>query len=201
MRIAIPLILLILAGCTPVEKGESFENATNVENIVLGYCPTMSAIASDIAEENSHVSLKPFASTSAAIAGLNSGVDVILVGRLAKSYELDACEKRLRGGLTLVGNEKRFIRMNELTGTVHTAASEEEVREYLPEKTDVVYHDSVDAAIDESEMVLLNWKDYTDDMALVIPVDNNLNKIERFRIPVLYSHDERNLAFENIRLS
>ncbi|MFO7710455.1 MAG: hypothetical protein R6V53_01695 [Candidatus Woesearchaeota archaeon] len=185
-----------MAGCV-TEKTDDSDETIGVKDIVLGYCPTMANIAGDIAENNSHVSLKGYASTSSAISALNAGeVDVILVGRIAKSYETDAYEKRLRDGLTLVGNEKRFISMEELAGsTVHTAASE--VRQYLPEETNVVYHDSVDAAIDAGldELVLISWEDYADEMELVIPVQGR-SKIPEFRIPVLYSHDEVEKVFE-----
>ncbi|MGM5482673.1 MAG: hypothetical protein ACQESF_04385 [Nanobdellota archaeon] len=186
------LVVIILAGCG--FTGEVIEDYSDIdEKVVIGFCPTMSDLAKNIQKKNNKVSLRNFASTSSAISALNSGsVDVILVGRLAKSYELDAYEKRLRKGFTLVGHEKKFISRSELEDSiVHTAAKKEKVKEYLPIKTKVVYYDSVEEAINYGleELVLINWNDYTDELDLVIPVVGS-DKIEKFRIPVMYSYDK-----------
>ncbi|MGM5484668.1 MAG: hypothetical protein ACQEP1_02230 [Nanobdellota archaeon] len=185
------VILMSLSGCAQSGKvtGESPK-----EEIIFGHCPTMSVIAENIASENERLSLKRYPHTSAALSALNKGeVDIALVGRVAKDNELgNAVERRLREGLTLVGDEKRFISLRNLEETeVHTAVSKDKVEEYLPERTEVVYHDSTAKAIEDGDVVLLDWVDYTDDFGLVIPVDNNMNKIERFRIPVLYSYDDK----------
>ncbi|MFP4195985.1 MAG: hypothetical protein ACLFSN_04435, partial [Candidatus Woesearchaeota archaeon] len=160
-----------------------------------GHCPTINDLAEEIASKNEHVSLVHHESTAQALDELNKGsVDVVLVGRLAHQSEVNnGFEKRLESGLTLVGTEKKLMRMSDVERSkVHTAVGEDLAREYLPNSKNIVFHDSTDSAIQKgsNDIVLIDWNDYTDDMELVIPVDMDGNKIERFRIPVLYSYDD-----------
>ncbi|MFP4423951.1 MAG: hypothetical protein ACLFP2_01840 [Candidatus Woesearchaeota archaeon] len=193
--IVLMIVGLLLAGCANKDTtSDAYINGSEqVKNeITLGYCPTMAELAEDMAENN-NVSLKPFGSTSQALQALNNGqVDVILVGRLAGGHEVGAVhEKRLKEGLTLVGKEKRFIHADELLqSTVHTAEEKEIVKTYLPDNEDVVFHESTENAINEGidEIVLINWTDFSDEFGLVIPADSTGQKIEKFRIPVLYSY-------------
>ncbi|MFW5865619.1 MAG: hypothetical protein ACOCU6_00835 [Nanoarchaeota archaeon] len=186
-------VVLFMAGCSVT--GDVIGNSTSKDPVTLGHCPTMADLAKEIASKNEHVSLVRYGSTAKALDELDNGsVDVVLVGRLAHQSEVnDGFEKRLEEGLTLVGTEKKLMRMSDIKRSkVHTAVSEDLTGEYLPNANNIVFHDSTDSAIQKglNDIVLIDWNDYTDDMELVIPVDMAGNKIERFRIPVLYSTDE-----------
>ncbi len=188
--LGIPAImaLMLMAGCNAAGMAAAKEPAT------LGYCPTMSDLAEEIASKNSHISLQPFDYTADALQALNEGdVDMVLVGRLAEKNELDnAFEERLRQGLTLVGREKRLIHISQLKDRrIHTAVDEKLANEYLPNPENIIFHESAESAIREGmdDVVLIDWDDYADSLGLVIPVDDKGNKIERFRIPVIYSYD------------
>ena len=169
------------------------EDVVEKQPVKLGYCPTMSGIALRIGQENPQVSLIPYDSTARALQSLNDRtLNVILVGRLAKENEVgEVFERRLIDGLTLVGKEKRFISIDEMQRSrIHTYTTKKEAREYLP-NTEVIFHDSFEFAIKEGidEIILMPWRDIPDYLELVIPVDENMNKIEKFRVPVLYSYD------------
>lgn len=180
--------LLFLSGCAPEPL------VVEEEVVSVGFCPTMAPFAERLRLEGCEVSLVRFGSAAAALSALDEGrVDAVLVGRLAGGGELDdPFEWRLRDGLTLVGDTKRFVSLRELRGSrVHTAVSEGLAREYLPEGVEVVFHDSSEAALREGlgEMALIPWSEFADGFELVIPVDAASNKVERFRLPVLYSYE------------
>ncbi|MGM5480888.1 MAG: hypothetical protein ACQESE_00605 [Nanobdellota archaeon] len=193
--IFISISLLFLSGCSLTSE-VVLEDAKRIkEHVVLGHCPTMAEHAHVIENEYERVSSEQFSSTASAVAALKKGdVDVILVGRVVKETELqDAFENRLRDGLTLVGSQKQFISLDRLyASSIHTAVSEQDVKQYLPSHVDVMYYDSLESSLREGlhDVVLINWSDYTEDMELVIPVDSSMNKIEKFRLPILYSYNE-----------
>lgn len=191
------IVLMITSGCNQ----ES--DVPDKTPVTFGYCPTMAELAEEIRTYNHHISLEAYGSTGQALSALNKGqVDAVLVGRLAKASELnDAFEIRLRDGLTLVGRQKIFLSLSELEeSNIHTYVSEERAREYLPETKDIVYHDSFETAIKEGldDMVLIDWHDFSDNLELVIPVDAYMNKVEKFRIPVLYSFDKEKIEYLDI---
>ncbi len=194
LLLGIPAImaLMLLAGC------DAAGMAVVKEQAILGYCPTMSDLAKDIASKNSYVSLQPFDYTAEALQALNDGdVDLVLVGRLANGNEVNnPFEKQLRQGLTLVGREKRLMHISQLKDSrIHTAADEKLASEYLPNTEKLIFHESTESAIREGmdDIVLIDWNDYADSLGLVIPVDNAGNKIEKFRIPVIYSNSRRHI--------
>ncbi len=188
------IVLMMSTGCTLTGM------STEKESLTLGYCPTMSSRAEGIAAANSNVVLQPFGSTAHALQALDSDmVDVVLVGRLAGKNEVgEAHEKRLESGLTLVGHEKTFIPVTALDErTIHTAADNETVDRYLPTIDNVVFYESKESAIEKGldDLVLIHWSDYTHEFGLVIPVDSSQKKVEKFRIPVLYSYDEAHINY------
>mgnify|MGYP005838494903 CR=1 FL=1 len=196
------IISLFITGCSMTGMSVNTQDAEepNVEKqpIRLGYCPTMSAIAEEIAIKNSHVSLVSYDFTVQALQSLNNKeVDVVLVGRLAEENEVgEIFEKRLRDGLTLVGKEKKLISMDNLQRSkIHTYVSKEQAQEYIPNIDNVIFHGSSESAISSGldDLVLIRWSDFSEDLELVIPIDENMNKIEKFRIPVLYSYDDANI--------
>ncbi|MFW6450412.1 MAG: hypothetical protein ACOCZ6_05140 [Nanoarchaeota archaeon] len=204
MALMVVGILILLAGCGENDTGNLVSQTAN-EKISLGYCPTMEDRAEKIADNND-VKLKPYDYTSQALQALNNGqVDVVLVGRLAGKNEVgDVYEKRLKEGLTLAGREKQFIHVNELQQRkVHTTANKELAGKYVPEEN-LILHNSTQAAINDGidDLVLINWTDYSDELELVIPVNNAKQKIEKFRIPVLYSYNKEyieSLKMEGIK--
>ena len=180
-----------------LEYPENSEKEINPEKeITLGYCPTMSERARKIKSENDAVVLKGFGSTAQAFSSLNVGtVDAVLVGRLFEDGELEnPFEMRLRGGFTLAGRNKRLIRAEELKAMpIHTAAGKSIAEEYLPDSENIIFHDSLSSAIEEGidDAVLISWDDFPESgLSLVIPIDSQMNKIEKFRIPVIYSYSE-----------
>jgi hypothetical protein len=204
IMILIIALLTLFYGCKTqenkiiTEKEIEFETNTEekeIEKRVLGYCPTMQEIAQEIQAKNEFISIKALGSTAEAFMNLNSkNVDMVLVGRVANKNELgEVSEKRIREGLTLVGKNKRFLSIQELEESrVHTAIDEKQVLEYLSEKVEVVYYSSTQEAIEKGigEIVLIDWKDYDEKVSLVIPVNEYMQKIEKFRLPVLYTYDE-----------
>lgn len=193
---SIGIIILIFVGIM-FSKGLITGYAVS-KSITLGYCPTMSSLAEEIASKNSHISLQPFDYTAEALQSLNNGdIDLVLVGRLAKKDELNnAFEKWLGEGLTLVGREKKIVHISQLQNNrIYTAVDEKLANEYLPHTENIIFHESTESAIREgmNDIILIDWKDYTDNLELVIPIDDLGNKIEKFRIPVLYSYDDANI--------
>jgi hypothetical protein len=202
--IIIIIVLSLFYGCktqenkTITEKYIEFQTNTEkkeIKKVVLGYCPTMQGIAQEIQAKNEFISIKAFGSTAEAFMNLNSkNVDIVLVGRVANKNELEkVSEKRIRGGLTLVGKNKIFISMQDLEESrVHTAVDEKQVLKYLSEKVDVVYYNSTQEAIEKGfeDIVLIDWKDYDEKVSLVIPVNEYMQKLEKFRLPVLYTYDK-----------
>ena len=170
------------------------------KEIILCYCPTMHEKSQGIKSENDAIVLKGFGSTAQAFRSLNEKtVDAVLVGRLFEEGELDnPHELRLRSGFTLAGRSKRFIGAEELKAIrIHTAADEEIAGEYLPGSQNIIFHDSISSAIEEgiNDAILISWEDFPEsDLSLVIPVDSRMNKVERFRIPVVYSYEKEILS-------
>jgi hypothetical protein len=165
------------------------------QSINLGYCPTMKGYAETLKKENDFIIIMPFDSTSSAFNALNNNVvDIVLVGRIAEEYELKgAFEKRLREGFTLVGNRKRAISFKEIESTkIHTAEDKEIIKEYGLENSEIIFHESLEDALREGiqEIVFINWNNYSKGMQLVIPINSQKNKIEQFRLPVLYSYND-----------
>ncbi len=193
------MIVLFVSGRsmtgTNVDNHAAGEKLVEKQPIRLGYCPSMSGIAEEIATKNSHVSLVPYDFTAQALQSLNNKeVDAVLVGRLAEKSEIgETFERRLRDGLTLVGREKRLISIDGLQrGKIHTYVGKEQAQEYISRSDNVIFHDSFESAIKDgiNDVVLIRWSDFSEGLELVIPVDDDMDKIEKFRIPVLYSYDE-----------
>lgn len=195
----VSIIAFFVSGCSMTGMDVNIQNTEEMivekKPIKLGYCPTMSGIAKDIGSKNPHVALSPYDFTAKALQSLNNNeVDIVLVGRLAEKNEIgETFEKRLKDGLTLVGKEKKLISVYEMQGIrIHTYVPKEQVQEYITNTDNVIFHDSFESAIKYriNDVVLIRWSDFSDDLELVIPIDDNMNKIERFRIPVLYSYYE-----------
>jgi len=180
---------------------DNMSNRFEEKQIVLGYCPTMGELAKEIELKNEFVKIKPYESSAKGLKDLNNEmIDAVLVGRVAENSEIknEVFEKRLREGFTLIGSEKRMINVDEIKNeNIHTFENESVVIEYLEDYDSsvlkkVVFYNSFEEAVNAriNGIVFISWNDFRDDYSLVIPVDEKGNKIERFRIPIIYSFDE-----------
>ena len=181
----ISLALITLAACTLTSKPDA-------EPLTLGYCPTWQELVKDI-DANKIL----YGTTAEALRALNKGeVDAVIVGRPASSTELtSAIEHRLRDGWTIVSSKERTMLFGDITlNRVHTAATQQTAEQYLPPGTTIIYHDSVDASLTGlEELVMIPWSRYGDDTPLTIITNPAGNKMEHFRIPVIYTYNEETM--------
>jgi hypothetical protein len=186
----ISILVLIVASIT-FFKGEITGDAT-IQQISLGYCPTMKAVAENIANNNQEIVLVQQHSSAQALQELNNkNIDVALIGRKAEQNEVQTTNEKVLGeGYTLVTNAKKFIQENNLESIkVHTAIAEDVARELLPNSEILFYSTTQDAVTNGlSEAVLIDWKDYKDEYELLV-VMKGTQKVEDLRIPVLYSNN------------
>ncbi len=162
------------------------------EKILLGYCPSMELTAQEISKQNPNVEIVRKDSTIDVLENLKSnGIDIALVGRLAKSSELPNNKQRMiSSGYTLVSSSKQFIQKNELkTLTIHTALDPIIVQDILPDSK-IIYYNTLEDTLREGmdQAVLIDWDDYKDYMELVVVMEGELKDLT-FRTPVLYSID------------
>jgi hypothetical protein len=174
------LSIIFLAGCT-------------YDNIVIGYCPTMLPYAELMRTEKTI--LREFPSSAQVLHSLFLGeIDVALVGRVAKKSEISGnpAEMITRSGYTLVSDEKRLIDYSELEGMeIHTYINEEVAYELLP-NSNIRFHDNIEEAL-TGKIILISWHDWRDEFELIVPMRNG-RKVESFRVPVIYTHDEKALS-------
>lgn len=194
----ISILAVIVAGIL-FFKGGITGDAT-VQQVSVGYCPTMKLIAEKIANNNQDIVLVQQASSAKALQELNNqNIDIALIGRLAKQDEIGSVNEKMLGtGYTLVTNTKRFIQENDLSKIkVHTTIAKDIAKGILPE-SEIAFYSTMQEAITNglSEAVLIDWNDYKDEYELLV-VMNGAQKVERFRIPVLYSN---NYDFEKLKM-
>jgi hypothetical protein len=207
------IFCIIIIGCinSETEKGSYVRNPYFTDSpsnfssrtITLSYCPTMESYAKKIAEDNLNVILDKDFSTASVLSKLkNKKIDIALVGRIADSWELDNVKEiRLKDGYTLIGPTKNFVLESNLKDIeVHTAISESIVQEYFPELENIVYYMSVDDALTfgKNKVILIDWKDYKTGYNLIIPLYENNNKVEKYRIPTLYVNDDELIIYLNL---
>ncbi|MFW6286076.1 MAG: hypothetical protein ACOC16_03045 [Nanoarchaeota archaeon] len=174
-------------------KNNEINEKTN-ETFILGFCPTMEEYAQEISLKNDNVEIKKYLSTIDVLNDLNKNkIDIALVGRVAKQNELKAeyNELKLRNGFTLVTSRKNMVYHDKLSEIkIHTYINKQKVDDFLGENYDVVFYDNIKQlnSVNYQEVFLIDWKDYNDNYELLIPVDENNKKIEKFRVPVLYSY-------------
>ena len=200
--VSVLAILLLVIFLYFVYFDNTIDNTANEylnETLILGFCPTMKDEAINLQSKNSNIKLKQYPSTLNVLEDLNSGkIDIALVGRVAQSTELKEgfYEHRLDEGFTLITSKKSGILYNQLSNIrIHTYLKEEDIKTLFDDTQNIVYHESIEDAIKIgiNEAVLIDWKDYKDEYELLVPIDENNNKIRGFRIPVLYSYKNTNL--------
>ena len=182
------LLLVILSSVYSVRTNGEF----SIEVVKMGYCPTMSLFAEEIASNNGNVVLIEGANAAEVLKDLSKGkINLALIGRMAKNFEAKGAEHLFLGeGYTLVGNKKRLVTMQELAESrVHTYVDEKLVRKLVP-NSQIIFYNNIEDAIEAgiSEVVLIDWKEFSDEHELVIPVYSDGRKVEHFRMPVLYSY-------------
>ncbi|MCK4997285.1 hypothetical protein KAS08_03190 [Candidatus Pacearchaeota archaeon] len=164
------------------------------EEFKLGHCPTMKEAAEFIGNQNPSITLVEFGSTSATLANLNSeNINIALVGRKAKSYEVgDAHERVLGEGVTLITQSKQLISYDQLEDLrIFTYLDKEIFEEQFPNLNIEVSGDKEELLQSNYNIVLISWEDYEDYMELLVPLNQDGGKVKEFRIPVLYSRDKK----------
>lgn len=157
----------------------------------IGYCPTMEDNAVQLSEDG--YKIERFGSSSQTLQALNNErIDKALIGRKTRQNELPegADEEVIESGITLTSNKKQFIQYSELSQKdIHTVLPNEKVEGVVPEKTNIIRHNStekVENLIDNGEMALINWNDWKDKYGLIVVMKGD-RKYEAFRGAFLYS--------------
>lgn len=160
------------------------------KKLLLGYCPTMEQEANNIASNNENIQLVKSQSTKNVLNDLNQKkIDIGLVGRIAKSDELNYKynELKLKTGFTLINSNKNVIEYSKIDNLkIHTYLDKEKVKNFLGNIDNVIFYEKLED-INPEFISLIDWDDWKDNNELLIPIDENYNKIVKFRIPVLYS--------------
>ncbi len=182
-------LLLLVPGKSNMLTGHSI---LQDERLKLGYCPTMNDDAVLIEAMNPEVELIEYRSASEVLAHLNSkDIDFALIGRKAKTDELDNCfERMLKSGYTLIAPSKQFIYYNDLIELKVSTAIDRNIAEKIYPELDLEFLESEDILSGEKNVILISWDDYEDSMELLIPVNPDGSKIKEFRTPILYSANQ-----------
>jgi len=163
-----------------------------MKKLRLSYCPTMLPYIEKIKEKNLDIEIVNGQSAAGVLSMLrNNQIDMIMIGRKAyqRELKLDVKEKRLQNGYTLAYSQKSFI-LEEQLGEVaiKTYISKSIVEKDFAFLKNVEYYDSKEECMEDflSIPTLVDWNDFEEDYQLLIPMDNNRNKLSSFRAPVIY---------------
>ena len=154
----------------------------------IGYCPTMEEYVKKI-KNIQDFEIINLGSAGRVLSSLsNDEIDIAVIGRKAKKREFVGYEKVSGEGYTLITDSKSMILKDELKNLkIDTAIPKEIVEKEFPELENVVYHKTLQEALNNGEVQLISWDDWDDKFELLIPVDEFNKKIKRFRIPHFYS--------------
>jgi len=157
----------------------------------IGYCPTMEEYVKKI-ENIQDFEIINLGSAGRALFFLsNDEIDIAVIGRKAKKREFVGYEKVSGEGYTLITDSKSMVLKDELKNLrIDTAISKEIVEKEFPELENVVYHKTLQEALNNGEVQLISWNDWDDEFELLIPVDEFNNKVKKFRVPHFYSKRE-----------
>ena len=154
----------------------------------IGYCPTMEEYVKNIKN------ILDFETINLQSAGRvlsflsNDKIDIAVIGRKAKKREFVGYEKVDGKGYTLITHSKSMIPEKELTNLrIDTNVPKDIVEKDFPELENVIYHKTLQEALDKGNVQLISWDDWNDNFELLIPVDDFYNKIKKFRVPHFYS--------------
>jgi len=156
----------------------------------IGYCPTME-------EYVKKINIQDFEIINLGSAGRvlyflsNDEIDVGIIGRKAKKREFEGYEKVTGSGYTLITDSKKMIFKDELKNLkINTAVPKEIIEKEFPELKNVIYHKTLQEALDNGSVQLINWNDWKDEFELLIPIDEFNNKVKKYRVPHLYSKNK-----------
>ena len=174
----------------------------------MGFCPTMTNIAQAIGKSNKNISLFPLGSAAEALYYVKNGVlDGVVIGRIAKTAEISESVERLplqTEGVTLVARQKGFINYKDLNQVpIVTYLDQQVVKTVIPNTKNIQYVSDFTETMAElnfSNAALIKWSDYNDSLELLIPVDENGNKIISFRLPTLYYQTDKKSIVKNLVL-
>jgi len=185
------IIVLLLIFFIYFKSNNYFKNSLDDSKIYkLGYCPTMESLAKDIEEKNNNIRVYEYQDASQVLNNLKiKKIDVALVGRLSKDYEVskDVKERRLDSGLTFVSSSKTFLDLSQIPlYKIHTYLSPEDISNYVSLEN-VVFYDSLKDISLENNLVLIDWNDFKEEHELVVILDKDV-KVKKYRLPVFYSN-------------
>ena len=161
------------------------------KNIKIGYCPTMEEYINNINNIQNFEIINLGSAARVLYSLSNNEIDVAVIGRKAKKREFEGHEKITGPGYTLIANSKGMVLETELKNLrIDTAISKEVVEKEFPELKNVVYHKTLQDALEKADVQLITWDDWGDKFELLIPVDEFNNKNKKFRVPHLYSKKE-----------
>ena len=161
----------------------------NRKKIKIGFCPTMTKYAKKIVAENDFQPI-PFSGAAEALYFLKGDqIDIALIGRKAGKKEFNGFEKKLKDGYTLINQQRKQMIPKDFLPKIeiHTYLSPEIVRKKFPELKLIHFHKELSESLVGGEIILIDWKDWRDNFFLLIPVENNHQKVEKYRTPFLYS--------------
>ena len=157
----------------------------------IGYCPTMEEFVKNL-ENIQDFEVINLGSAGRALYFLsNNEIDVAVIGRKAKKIEFEGFEKVTGSGYTLITGSKSAILKDELKNLrIDTNVPKEIVEKEFPELENVVYHKTLQEALDNGNVQLISWDDWDDRFELLIPVDEFNNKVKKYRVPHFYSKND-----------
>ena len=179
------IILFFLSACNPTSMQK--EAPTQLPTL-LGYCPTMEPIVTDLHNNHPNLMIVRYESASSALQALSAGsIDGVIVGRVARKNELSEgiILVRINDGFTLIAQQQAMIPFEDLANiNVLTMAAEVEAEKLFPHGTNIKYFQDFNQMLtdlDQTSAILLHWSEVPEEYQLLIPIDGQGNKITQFR--------------------
>jgi hypothetical protein len=182
---------LIGDGTTEPNNTPNLTAASTAQVISVGYCPTMAAELSILDADGVFIEGVQYPSAAQAVQALQDGaVDAVLIGR--KPYATEISEGlvfiQMREGVTMINVQQRIIPYAELASLhVHTTLDLKDIDGLFPESTQIIHHTEPVSVVllDHNSAVLMEWADVEGNYQLLIPVNEQGQKIPQFRTPFL----------------
>ncbi len=194
--------IIFLAGCAASEELEPNRESTleavdtleptavvSDHVIRVAYCPTMADELSRLNKEGVIIEGIQYPSAAHAVQAIGAGeVDAALIGRKPYTAEISGALAfaQLRDGVTLISAQKKMVPFSNLaTLRIHTTLDLQNVDRFFPENTQIIHHTeriSVDL-LDQNSAVLIDWAELEGNYQLLIPVNEQGQKIPHFRTP------------------
>jgi len=154
----------------------------------IGYCPTMEEYVKKIKNVEDFEIINLGSAARVLFSLSNDEIDIAVIGRKAKKREFEGYEKVSGEGYTLITDSKRIILEDNLANIkIDTNVPKDIVEKEFPELKNVIYHKTLQEALDNENVQLISWNDWNDKFELLIPVDEFNNKIKKFRVPHFYT--------------